>query len=44
MLMVLPSKRSQYYRVFVVVLELQYVITGVETLVNYLVICCNAPN
>mgnify|MGYP001858724398 CR=1 FL=1 len=31
-------------RAFVALLELQYVITGVETLVNYLVICCNTPN
>jgi len=44
MLMELLSKRSQYYRAFVVLLELQYVTTGVETLFNYLVICCNAPN
>lgn len=43
MLILLPSKRSQYYRVFVILLELQYVITGVEMLVNYLLICCNAP-
>lgn len=43
MLILLPSKRSQYYRAFVILLELQYVITGVETLVNYLLICCNAP-
>lgn len=31
MLILLPFKGSQYYRVFVILLELQYVITGVET-------------